>query len=416
MPWLFRYALPLQAVIIESWLRLRDHYPRLIRFMFPTPPKSCWCRLVIFVVAMACSSAEAMDHVSFLREGRTQYVDGRIVLTALDGGLVVLGRDGVLWQIEPADLVKRTSDNAPFRVYAAEQMTKSVMAGLPKGFEVYQTTHYMIVYDTSRAYAQWCGALFERLYAAFRNAWSRQGFEMVEPESRLVAIIFSDKASYVKYSQKDLGDAADSIFGYYDMNSNRIIMYDLAGASVHRPGRSIGISHINQFLASAKAPAEVSTIVHEATHQIAFNSGLHQRLSDCPKWFSEGMAMYCETPDLGRSKGWAGIGVVNPTRRAQFWNYHQKRPADSLRTLLSTDDRLVNAKQAVDAYAEAWALTYYLIHKHPKEYVAYLKVLSRKQPLVRDDKATRLAEFEKQFGPLDKLDVDFLNYMQMYLR
>lgn len=204
MPWLFRYALPLQAVIIESWLRLRDHYPRLIRFMFPTPPKSCWCRLVIFVVAMACSSAEAMDHVSFLREGRTQYVDGRIVLTALDGGLVVLGRDGVLWQIEPADLVKRTSDNAPFRVYAAEQMTKSVMAGLPKGFEVYQTTHYMIVYDTSRAYAQWCGALFERLYAAFRNAWSRQGFEMVEPESRLVAIIFSDKASYVKYSQKDL--------------------------------------------------------------------------------------------------------------------------------------------------------------------------------------------------------------------
>ena len=76
----------------------------------------------------------------------------------------------------------------------------------------------------------------------------------------------------------------------------------------------------------------------------------------------------------------------------------------------------MNAKQAVDAYAEAWALTYYLIHKHPKEYVAYLKVLSRKQPLVRDDKATRLAEFEKQFGPLDKLDVDFLNYMQTYLR
>ena len=42
----------------------------------------------------------------------------------------------------------------------------------------------------------------------------------------------------------------------------------------------------------------------------------------------------------------------------------------------------MDAKQAVDAYAESWALTYYLIHKHPKEYVAYLKLLSRKQPLV----------------------------------
>ena len=63
---------------------------------------------------MACSSAEAMDHVRLLREGRTQYVNGRIVLTALDGGLVVLGRDGVLWRIVPAELVKRRPTTRPF--------------------------------------------------------------------------------------------------------------------------------------------------------------------------------------------------------------------------------------------------------------------------------------------------------------
>ena len=195
-----------------------------------------------------------------------------------------------------------------------------------------------------------------------------------------------------------------------------MIMYDLAGVAVNRPGRAVGVAQINQFLASPNAPGAVSTIVHEATHQIAFNSGLHQRLSDCPKWFSEGIAMYCETPDLGRTKGWAGIGAVNRTRLAQFQQYLQQRPANSLKTLISSDDRLVDVKQAVDAYAESWALTYYLIHKHPKQYVAYLKVLSRKQPLVYDEKATRLAEFEKQFGPLDKLDADFLNYMQTYVR
>ena len=133
-------------------------------------------------------------------------------------------------------------------------MAKSVMADLPKGFEVHQTKHYMIVYDTSQAYAQWCGAFFERLYMAFRNAWSHQGFELVEPEFRLVAIVFSDKASYVKYSQKVLGDAADSIFGYYNMESNRMVMYDLVGVAAHRPGRAIGTAHINQFLASPNAP------------------------------------------------------------------------------------------------------------------------------------------------------------------
>ncbi len=55
-------------------------------------------------------------------------------------------------------------------------MTKSVLADLPKGFKVYdKTPHYLIFYDTSQAYAQWCGALFERLYAAFRNAWTPPG-------------------------------------------------------------------------------------------------------------------------------------------------------------------------------------------------------------------------------------------------
>ena len=84
-----------------------------------------------------------------------------------------------------------------------------------------------------------------------------QGFEMVEPEFRLVAVIFSEKAAYVKYSQVDLGDAADSIFGYYNMESNRMVMYDLAGLAVNRPGRSVGVSHFNQFLASPNAPGTV---------------------------------------------------------------------------------------------------------------------------------------------------------------
>ena len=57
---------------------------------------------------------------------------------------------------------------------------------------------------------------------------------------------------------------------------------------------------------------------------------------------------------LGREKGWAGIGVVNRSRLGQFWQYKQDRPANSFKTLISSDSRLVDAKQAVDAYAESW--------------------------------------------------------------
>ena len=358
-----------------------------------------------------------MDHVTLRRDGRQLYADGRLILTAQDGGLLLLARDGLIWRILPTEVVRHTTDDAAFRAYPKEQMVKSVLAELPKGFDTYQTAHYLICYNSSRAYAQWCGSLFERLYAAFRNNWSRQGFELTDPEFQLVAVVFGDKPSYVRYAQKDLGDAADSIFGYYDMESNRMTMYDLAGVEMGRSGRNVGEAQIRQFLASPDAPGAVSTIVHEATHQIAFNSGLHQRLSDCPKWFSEGIAMYCETPDLSRSKGWAGIGVVNRPRLAQFQQFFsQRRPVKSLKSLISNDKRLVTVDQAVDAYAESWALTYFLLHKHPKEYVAYLKVLSRKQPLVIDDEAKRLAEFEKHFGPIDALETEFVNYMERSVR
>ena len=63
-----------------------------------TVRKSCWLPIAMFVIALACSSAEAMDHVTLRRQRQMLYLDGRIVLTAQDGGLLFLARDGVLWR------------------------------------------------------------------------------------------------------------------------------------------------------------------------------------------------------------------------------------------------------------------------------------------------------------------------------
>ncbi len=135
-------------------------------------------------------------------------------------------------------------------------------------------------------------------------------------------------------------------------------------------------------------------------------------MSDCPVWFSEGIAMYFETPDLnGKKEGWSGIGVVNRVRLERFQDYLARRPPDSLQTLIASDKRLHEVKQSLDAYAEAWALTYFLIRQHPKEYISYLRMLSQKKPLLRDSPETRLKEFQEAFGGIKKLDTEFLRYM-----
>ena len=367
----------------------------------------------ILLLCLVCRSASAVEQVIYRRDGKTLDVTGRLLVKAEDGGLLILARDGVLCAIQPGEVVKDVSNEEEFASFSRDEIAKRLLADLPQGFRVHSTAHYLICYDTSMAYAQWCGGLFERLYSAFTNYWSRKGFDLAKPEFPLVAVLFADREAYLKHSKAELGDSNGSIIGYYSIISNRMTMYDLTGVEAQSRGQVCGKSaaQINQILMQPDAMRTVSTVVHEATHQIAFNCGLHTRLSDCPLWFCEGIAVYFETPDLSSAKGWRGMGAVNTSRLDRFQEYLPSRPANSLETLIRNDTRFRDSKQALDAYGEAWALTYFLLHQHPKEYVRYLAMLSKKQPLIQDGPEKRLQQFREIFGDPSTLDTEFLRYM-----
>jgi hypothetical protein len=210
-----------------------------------------------------------------------------------------------------------------------------------------------------------------------------------------------------------LGDGAGSIVGYYNLKNNQVNMYDLTGSeSLRGPDNRRGSQReITQMLSQRAAVPLVSTIVHEATHQIAFNCGLQTRLSDIPLWLCEGMAVYFEAPDLTSSRGWRGIGRVNYPRLETFRRNLPNWRRDSLATLLADNRRFRDPHTAVAAYADAWALNYYLIKFHGKEYAAYLKLLAEKPSLMEDDPETRLDEFRQHFGDLRTLEREFLKQM-----
>ena len=122
--------------------------------------------------------------------------------------------------------------------------------------------------------------------------------------------------------------------------------------------------------------------------------------------------MYFETPDLDSKRGWGGIGNVNYTRLKRFRQNAANGKVGSLRCLVADDRRIKTPISAVDAYAEAWAWNYFLIRWRTKQYVAYLKMLAEKGPLVWDEPATRLAEFRKYFGEdVQALEADFVKRM-----
>ncbi|MBW3595985.1 MAG: DUF1570 domain-containing protein [Planctomycetes bacterium] len=372
--------------------------------------------ITIFLIAagLAVSHAAAMENVSLLRDGREHHIAGKVLVESQDGGLLLLSPGGVLWAVQPEEIVRRRSDPLPFRPLDREELKEQLLAELPEGFQTHDTAHYVICYNTSRAYAHWCGALYERLYRAFINYWTHRGFELHDPESPLPAIIFADKPTYARYAQADLGEGAEAVIGYYNMRTNRVVMYDLTGVENAGLGRAASsAAHINRVLSRPQAERTVATIIHEATHQIAFNCGLQARYADIPLWVSEGIAVYFETPDLQSSKGWRKIGDVNRERLFQFRQYLRARPADSLKTLVAGSRRFHNPQTAPDAYAEAWALNYYLLRRRFDDYRGYLEMLAAKKPLIHDTEEDRLAAFQAAFGAdWETLDREFVEYMR----
>jgi hypothetical protein len=358
--------------------------------------------------------AERMEEVAFRRDGKLEELTGRLVVEASDGGVVLQTDDGVLWTIEGRDVVGHQQLDKPFTPIAPEALAERLVAEMPGGFRIHQTPHYVVCYNTSREYAQWTSSLLERLYKAFTNYWQHQGFELHEPEFPLAVMVFADRALYNAASRDDLPGGTGGIIGFYSLRSNRVNMFDLTGTeAVRGPGSRRGSTReINQMLSQPAAVPLVATIVHEATHQIAFNCGLQTRFADIPLWLCEGMAVYFEAPDLASTRGWRGIGRVNYPRLETFQqNLDRWQSSGQLAGMLANDDRFRDPRRAVDAYADAWALNYYLIKYQPDKYTAYLKMLATKPPFAEDSPQTRLEEFRAHFGELGQLQGDFLKQM-----
>ncbi|WP_315854054.1 DUF1570 domain-containing protein [Roseiconus nitratireducens] len=320
----------------------------------------------------------------------TRTVTGEILVEAQDGGLMLQSDDGRIWTIQPEQVTDRKTTDRSLQPLSDEEMADRMMQELPNSFSVFRTGHYVIVHNTNDDYVRQVGALFEQLYKNFYAFWKNQGWKLPEPRFPLVALVMANREDFLKHASAEVGDqTAQMVIGYYHLSSNRMTMFNMPNLE-----------------------RNIATIIHEATHQLAYNCGVQRRFADNPMWVSEGLAMYFESPDFKSALNWRGIGRVNQVNLKRWRDYLPRRPEDSLATLLSNDQRLQNSESASDAYAESWALTYFLIRTQREEYVKYLKQLSEGKPMAEQSARERIKLFESTFEkPLGELDQRFVHYM-----
>ncbi|RCS42180.1 DUF1570 domain-containing protein [Bremerella cremea] len=351
--------------------------------------------ILVTLAVLLVTSPLCADEISFERNGKQYDLTGQVIATH-EAGIVLHTPDGKMWPIQQQEITSRQKTTASFKLQTKQELIDSVLAEMPPGSQIYETAHYLVAYNTSRSYAQWVGSMLERLHRGFTSYWSQRGVKIHEPNQPLVALVFDNQNSFANYAQAELGDAAKSVIGFYSMHTNYVVMFDLTGGAGNSR-RNLGTRDIQRLMSRPDFQWSLATVVHEATHQLAFNSGVQQRFADVPLWFSEGLAIFFETPDVSSSRGWRGIGQISKPRLGQFQKAAQSGQP-FLPDLLSNDDSLRKAATSLDRYAQAWAVTYFLQKRMANEYDAYLTELSQIAPLDDPPEGARIKMFQKHFG------------------
>jgi hypothetical protein len=310
------------------------------------------------------------------------------------GMLQLLGRDGRVWTLPAAEAKGVRTLPSPFHSYTAMEMRTQLTRELGKGFDVTASGHYLVAHPKGQR--DYWSQRFDDLYRHFIHYFSVRGFQPKEPEFPLVAIVWPNQKDFLRYAHNDGQKASPNLLGYYSLMSNRITLYDVGGGKA----------------SSVDWQKNADTIIHEATHQTAFNTGVHRRFSATPRWLGEGLGTMFEAPGVWKAEdNRRREDRINRGRLANFKQLAGSRKPGFVAEMINSDKLF--ERDIDQAYANAWAFSFYLVETQQQRYCDYLK-LTAKRPVGKEyTAAERMADFTSVFGTnLRTLETHFIRFME----
>ncbi|TWT64105.1 DUF1570 domain-containing protein [Rubinisphaera italica] len=315
---------------------------------------------------------------------------GAIAIERRDGGMKLVAQGAVLERDNSVDWEPYSTDEM------VEHLTEKFGSDL---FRSFTDDHFVIgmvlMGPLERAgegpatgFMRKAAQFMKNVQSVFQTFAKDMRLEIQDPETPLVLLIFESDDDFNKYAMevtKGQGLSVSRISGFYDGMTNFL---------------SIRMAECSTF--------EVP--LHEAIHQQVYNRGLLKRLAPIPAWFNEGIATGFEA---NKDRIRSGPAKVHSRFAAKAPKVEQVGWDD----LISEDLAFQGDVMAGDAYCLAWCLHWLLVNEHPKEYTEYVKMLSEKEPLLKEEDLARKREFEQFFGDdMESLKQEFILSLNTAMR
>lgn len=281
--------------------------------------------------------------------------------------------------------------SSDFSVMPKIKMVAKLKKEFGKRYTVSSTSNFLVVHPHGDYY-KWAKP-FEDLNKRFGAFFSTRGHKLEAPQFPMVAVVLNTRGEFDRML-KGYYAADPNMLGYYSPRSNRIITYDQSGES----GESI---------------FDTNTLVHEATHQTAFNRGVHNRFGEYSSWLVEGLACLFEAKGVHNSYiHTKRQDRVNSARLLAIQLAIKDGSAKGTLEKIVRDDELFRTDNQL-AYAYAWGLTFYLAETKPREYLRYLTDDANRKNFTPYRSRQRLEHFAKSFGAdFDDLESRMFNFLK----
>jgi hypothetical protein len=254
------------------------------------------------------------------------------------------------------------------------QIRNELRAEFGRDFEVLATRNFLVVQPRGRG-KRWAN-LFEQSHRSFVSYMSKRGVDVREGRFPMVAVVFPDQRAMYDEFQKLKIDVS-RVAGLYSNNTNRVMTHD-----------------------GGRIDVIAATVRHEAAHQSAFNFGVHSRVTDTPKWITEGIGQMFESAAMTDSRPGSQIrDRVNRESMRYIQAHYEGRndPKFSASVFrLIGDDTMFQDNGTIDAaYAVSWAMMFYLAERQPKQFAAILNHTATRPPFRPYPRSERVRDFEK---------------------
>ncbi|EMI55464.1 DUF1570 domain-containing protein [Rhodopirellula sallentina] len=361
----------------------------------------------------------------------------------------------VAWKIDPKHLKLRKLAGL-MRYLNASVPTDPKIEAHARDFvggremQVTRSKHFLLLHDAEQAEDEVTGKtraemrleLLETVYESYFLTFAFRGVFLRPPRERLEVVLFSRHGDFLQMERR-LGGSLKQTAGFYLPKENISMFYD-SGTSEHfrvlmeldqqlttartnaKRNRLPGAGDLIRFAKTiellidiTRESEDVSTVSHEAIHQLTANTGVFPRDAAFVRWVHEGMASYFESAKLAK---WSGVGVVDQTRINYYRILERDKLRGSLEFIVSDFGFVLESAlgNQLPAYGQAWALTHFLFNQRFDSLMKFYKRVGQlKDPegeFTKEDWNARADEllkiFDDCFGDRTTLELEWRQYMR----